>query len=129
MHTKGPVNSQIPSRVAVTYQETFRQIPIQRGLRPKVRGKFLFVGEQKFYIRGVTYGTFRPDAEGNEFPPSETVESDFLLMAASGINAVRTYTVPPGWLLDAAERHGLRVMVGLPVERSAGFLCFPHWAR
>src|SRR5262249_54984713 len=33
-----------------------------------------------------------------------------------------TYTVPPRWLLDAAERHGLRVMVGLPMERQAMFL-------
>jgi hypothetical protein len=27
-------------------------------------------------------------------------------MAEAGINAVRTYTVPPRWLLDAAQRHG-----------------------
>ena len=37
------------------------------GLRPQVRGKFLYLGEQKLWIRGVTYGTFRPDAAGNEF--------------------------------------------------------------
>src|SRR2546426_2821298 len=43
-------------------------------------------------------------------------------MAACGLNAVRTYTVPPPWLLDCARRHGLRVMVGLPVERYVGFL-------
>jgi len=30
--------------------------------------------------------------------------------------------VPPRWLLDAAQRHNLRVMVGLPVERYIGFL-------
>ena len=34
-------------------------------------------------------------------------------MAAHGANAVRTYTVPPRWLLDAAGRHGLMVMVGI----------------
>ena len=28
-------------------------------------------------------------------------------MAANGINAVRTYTVPPRWLLDLAAEHGL----------------------
>ena len=43
-------------------------------------------------------------------------------MAANGINAVRTYTVPPRWLLDAALRHGLRVMVGLPWEQHVAFL-------
>src|SRR2546426_11851802 len=49
--------------------------------RPRVRGKFLFAGEEKFYVRGVTYGTFRPDDEGDEFPPPEVVERDFSEMA------------------------------------------------
>jgi GT2 family glycosyltransferase len=90
--------------------------------RPKVQGKFLFVGDEKLWIRGVTYGTFRPDAEGNEYHDPETVEQDFSQMADSGLNAIRTYTVPPRWLLDAAQRHGLRVMVGLPWEQHVTFL-------
>ena len=32
--------------------------------RPRVGGKFLFAGEQKLWVRGVTYGTFRPRAGG-----------------------------------------------------------------
>ena len=43
-------------------------------------------------------------------------------MAAIGVNAVRTYTVPPRWLLDLALEHGLRVMVGLPWEEHVTFL-------
>jgi glycosyltransferase involved in cell wall biosynthesis len=90
--------------------------------RPGVHGKFLFVGDQKLYVRGVTYGTFRPLEDGCEFPELPVVGEDFTLMAANGINAVRTYSVPPRWLLDAALRHGLRVMVGLPMERYIGYL-------
>ncbi len=92
------------------------------GTRPRTRGKFVFVGDEKLTIRGVTYGTFRPREDGHEYPDPEVVEQDFALMAANGLNAVRTYTVPPRWLLDAAQRHGLRVMVGLPLERYVGFL-------
>ena len=92
------------------------------GVRPRVRGKFIFLGNEKLYIRGVTYGTFRPHKDGNEYPDPEVVEQDFALMAANGLNAVRTYTVPPRWLLDAAQRHDLRIMVGLPMERYIGFL-------
>ena len=90
--------------------------------RPKVQGKFLFVGDEKLWIRGVTYGTFRPDADGNEYHDPETVEDDFAQMAESGLNAIRTYTVPPRWLLDVAQRHGLRVMIGLPWEQHVTFL-------
>src|SRR5437660_2420711 len=43
-------------------------------------------------------------------------------MARNGLNSLRTYTVPPRWLLDAAERHGLMVMVGLPWEQHVTFL-------
>src|SRR2546425_13365054 len=79
------------------------------GVRPCVRGKFLFVGEEKLYVRGVTYGAFTPDAAGNEYHDLATVERDFAQMAANGINAVRIpHTTPPRALLDIASRHGLR---------------------
>ena len=92
------------------------------NVRPQVRGKFIFVGDEKFFIRGVTYGTFRPNAQGDEFPARDRVERDLAQMRDNGINAVRTYTAPPRWLLDAAQENGLLVLVGLPVERSAAFL-------
>ncbi len=98
-------------------------------MRAQVRGRFIYAGEQKLYLRGVTYGTFRPDEDGNEYYDSEAAERDFAEMAANGLNAVRTYTVPPGWLLDAAQRHGLRVMVGLPWETHVAFLDDDQHAR
>jgi O-antigen biosynthesis protein len=90
--------------------------------RPEVRGKFLYAGDRKLYLRGVTYGTFRPDGEGFEYGDERIVEHDFEQMSAAGVNAVRTYTVPPRWLLDAALRHGLYVMVGVPWEQHVAFL-------
>lgn len=93
--------------------------------RPQVRGKFLYVGTEKFYIRGVTYGPFAPDACGSEYHNAKTVSRDFALMAAAGINAIRTYTVPPRWLLDLAQRHNLRVLIGLPWEQHIAFLDQP----
>src|SRR5512140_3767375 len=50
------------------------------------------------------------------------VQCDFDAMAAAGINAVRTYTTPPLWLLDLAQGCGLYVLVGLPWEQHITFL-------
>ena len=96
-----------------------------RGLegRPRVGGKFLFAGDDKLYVRGVTYGAFRPDPDGNEYHDLDQIEQDFAQMVANGFNAVRIpHTMPPRHLLDAAQRHGLRVMVGLSAEQYVGYL-------
>lgn len=90
--------------------------------RPRVDGKFLSVDGRRFWVKGVTYGTFAPDADGHQFPARPIVECDFAQMAASGLNSVRVYTVPPRWLLDVAQVHGLKVMVGLPWEQHIAFL-------
>src|SRR5262245_51258420 len=73
---------------------------IEAGGRPTVRGKFLFINGRKLYVRGVTYGTFRALPDGAEYPEPDVVNRDFAAMAAHGVNSVRTYTVPPRWLLD-----------------------------
>jgi O-antigen biosynthesis protein len=89
-------------------------------LRPTVRGKSLYLGEEKLQVRGVTYGPFSSDPSGG-FEP-HTVERDFEQMAACNINAVRLYSAPERWLLDLAEQHGLHVMVGIPWEQHIAFL-------
>ena len=90
--------------------------------RLSVRGKFLFSGASKYLICGVTYGTFSPEQPDGEYGSREKVSRDFLLMKAAGINSVRTYTVPPLWLLDLAAGSDLRVMAGLPWEQHITFL-------
>jgi len=90
--------------------------------RPVVRGKFLFAAGEKVHVRGVTYGPFRPEADGCEYHTREQVQHDFAAMATRGINTVRVYTVPPRWLLDVAADEGLRVMLGLPWEQHVTFL-------
>jgi len=90
--------------------------------RPEVKGNFIFVGGEKFFVKGVTYGTFRPNEKDELFPAPAMVEQDFAYMAKKGINSVRTYTVPPRWLLDIAQQNGLKVMVGIPWEQHITFL-------
>ncbi len=90
--------------------------------RPVARGKFVWLGAEKLLLRGVTYGPFRPEADGSEYHDREIVARDFARMAANGINSVRLYTVPPRWLLDCARENNLWVLVGLPWEQHIAFL-------
>ena len=86
----------------------------------RVLGRFLYSGGSKLYVRGVTYGTFRPDAEGHEYPDAPVVEGDFERWRRTASTLFERTPSPPRWLLDAAPRHGLRVMVGLPWEQHVG---------
>ena len=96
------------------------------GAPIRVDGKFFRAGhgEQapKHYVKGVTYGPFGPGSHGAQFPETEIVDRDFAMMVTAGINTVRVFTVPPVWLLDAAAKHGLKVLVGLPWSEHVTFL-------
>jgi glycosyltransferase involved in cell wall biosynthesis len=86
-------------------------IPLQ--LRPRTSGRFLIVSGQRFWVKGVTYGTFRPNAAGEPYPERAQVREDFALMRETGINTVRLYTPPPDWLADAAAEFGLHIIADI----------------
>lgn len=88
----------------------------------RVRAKFFFEGERKFFIKGVTYGTFKPDAQNFYVGPPDKARRDMALMREIGINAVRIYHAPPKWFLDLAQEHGIRVMVTLWWGQNVDFL-------
>ena len=91
-------------------------------MHPRTAGKFIEIAGERFLIKGACYGTFAPSDANGHFPPLEQVRADFALMARSGFNTVRTYTVPSLALLDEAAHHGLRVMIGLPWSQHVAFL-------
>jgi O-antigen biosynthesis protein len=103
-----------------------RVAPVPVNAPIHVDGKFFRAGADraapKHYIKGVTYGPFGPGSHGAQFPELDMVERDFALMVTAGVNTVRVFTVPPAWLLDAAQRHGLKMLVGLPWSQHVAFL-------
>jgi O-antigen biosynthesis protein len=110
-------------------------LPVNRVARPhlsrtSVDGKFLSAHGEPLFVRGITYGAFQPDRMGREYTNEELIERDFAQMAALGINTVRIpHTMPPRSLLDIAAQFGLRVMVGLSAEQSAGYLIDGNFPR
>jgi len=110
------------STIKAAVDSTFTSSPTSRIQRPRVDGKFLVVGAEKFFVKGVTYGSFPPNTMGDQFPEADQVAADFALMRrVAGINTILTYTVPPITLLDQAEEFGLRVIVVVPWME---YVCF-----
>ena len=90
--------------------------------RVRTRAKFFFEGSQKFFLKGVTYGTFKPDADMFYVGPPEKAARDLAMMRQVGFNAVRIYHAPPKWFLDLAKENGIRVMVTLWWGQNVDFL-------
>jgi glycosyltransferase involved in cell wall biosynthesis len=90
--------------------------------RVRADGKFLRVGAQKLWIKGVTYGPFRPQSSGIHLPDTRQIDADFRQIRELGANTVRVYHAPPRWFLDIAASHGLKVLVDVPWSKHRCFL-------
>ena len=95
----------------------------------RVRAKFFFEGDRKFFVKGVTYGPFAPDAEGHFVGNPEKARRDFELIRELGVNLLRIYHVPPRWFLDLAREYGLRVLISIPWAEHVEFLNQPRMRR
>src|SRR5262245_6383683 len=104
-----PVNPQSPIRnpqsagpIRVTLPQntppSAAPAPNQRA-RVRVDGKFFRLGDRKFYVKGITYGPFAPQPDGNRFATPGQMLLDFKLIRDLGANVVRVYHVPPAWVL------------------------------
>jgi glycosyltransferase involved in cell wall biosynthesis len=88
----------------------------------RAAAKFFLEGDRKFFVKGVTYGPFRPDAQGHFLGPREQAERDLARMREIGLNVVRIYHTPPRWFLDVCAAEGMRVMITVPWEKHVEFL-------
>jgi GT2 family glycosyltransferase len=94
------------------------------GMRSRVRvdGKFFRLGEQKFYPKGVTYGPFAPNENGDHYASRAQTLKDFAQIKELGANTLRVYHVPPHWFLDLALEQNLKVLVDVPWRKERCFL-------
>ncbi len=88
----------------------------------RVRAKFFFEGDQRFFLKGVTYGPFAPDAEGHFVGYPAQARRDFELIQGLGINLLRLYHVPPAWFLELCREFRLRVLISIPWAEHVEFL-------
>lgn len=85
-------------------------------------GKFFRLGTEKFYVRGVTYGPFEPNRDGDPLPNPEQAERDFLQIRELGANCIRIYHTPPKWFLDLALHHGLKCFLDVAWPKNLSFV-------
>ena len=90
--------------------------------RVRVQSKFFFRGEHKFFLKGITYGPFHPDAAGDFVGTPEKVRADLALMRELGVNLLRVYHVPPRWFMDLLADAGLFVLISIPWAEHVEFL-------
>ena len=90
--------------------------------RVGVAGKYLVRGDADFFLNGVSYGPFQPNARGEPFPEPDRLSRDFAHIRSLGFNTVRVYELPTHAVLSAAETHGLQLLVGIPWTDHVDFL-------
>jgi GT2 family glycosyltransferase len=90
--------------------------------RVRVDGKRFARAGRRLRVQGVTYGPFAVNGLGEPFPEPGRVRRDFTCMRDAGINAVRTYHLPPEWFLTLADEEGLAVFIDIPWAKHLCFL-------
>lgn len=57
-----------------------------------IKGKFLYKNNLKFYIKGVTYRTFKLDENNNQFSEQSAEEMDFYFLNIYNKDFLKTYS-------------------------------------
>ncbi|MFN0076386.1 MAG: glycosyltransferase [Prosthecobacter sp.] len=97
--------------------------PVIHGTRVLTAGKFLqLAAGTPFFMRGVSYGPFKPNTRSEPFPEDERLAADLRHIASLGFNTVRLYELPTPAMLREVEALGLRLIVGIPWAEHVDFL-------
>jgi len=109
----------------------FHQVPEitkhKTTTRVRTAGKFFRRGDEKHWIKAITYGPFQPrDSDDVGLPPESVLQEDLRTLAKLGANTLRVYEPPPTSFLDACAQHDLQVLISVPWADHIDFLRDPH---
>ncbi len=115
------------ARIAPAASSVANHTIVDHSRTPRVRidGRLFRVGVTDWYLKGFTYGPFRPNRNGEHLPERVHMLEDFALLRDLGCNAIRLYHRPKPALLDDALEHNLRVLIDVPWEKHRCF--FEDW--
>ncbi|HQY89095.1 MAG TPA: glycoside hydrolase family 2 TIM barrel-domain containing protein [Tepidisphaeraceae bacterium] len=83
-------------------------------------GKFFRLGDEKFTLKGVTYGPLAGE-DGSPFASIEKTRRDFELIKALNANCIRIYHTPEPWFLELAVEFGLKIFLDVAWSKHVVF--------
>lgn len=92
-------------------------------------GKWLREGGEKWRMKGVSYGPFKPNSRNEPFPEDEGLTNDLEHIRDLGFNTIRLYELPTAKVIEKATALGLRLLAGIPWTDHVDFLRNPQQAR
>ena len=95
-------------------------------LRVRSSAKFFHMGPDKWFVKGLTYGPFKPNSQNQHLPETPQLLADFKQMSQLGANCIRLYHIPQPKILDLAVQNNLRVFIDVPWEKHRCF--FEDWS-
>lgn len=98
--TRGSESRERPARTSVT-----------------TRGSAILVDGRPYVVRGVHYSPWRPKTGPGRspYPSASDIDADLGLVAAANANTILVYD-PPRFVLDLAQRRGLRVLYAFWID-------------
>ena len=117
-----------PPSASTSVSSVPRQAPgrqrVYRHAMNRVRrdGKFFRLGDEKFYVKGVTYGPFERGSENEPLPERDRILKDFEQILDLGANVIRVYHTPPNWFMDMALEAGLKIFIDVAWPKNLTFV-------
>src|SRR3954470_18853950 len=97
-------------------------IPAPRGAL-RAEGPWLRDGNgRKVMVRGVSYGPFKPNAQGEPWPEPSRLHADVAQIRALGFDSLRVYEPPTDALLEVCETHQIGLVCGIPWTQHVDFI-------
>lgn len=92
-----------------------------RALTIELAGDNIYLGGQKFLIKGIGYSPYRPGQWPGEKIPLSVIETDFIRIKEAGFNTIRVWGIMPEEQLGLAEKYGLKVIQAAGLKPNADF--------
>jgi glycosyltransferase involved in cell wall biosynthesis len=121
LNAVGNQHAAVPDSIAIGVDR-----PHRTNGRIWVDGKLFRQNDDRFYVKGFSYGPFAPNSTGEPLPERAQLRADLAIMQSLGGNTLRLYSEPSPQVLDDLHEFGIHAIVDIPWEKHRCF--FEDWS-